>query len=137
MRFKRSDLPGIAVAAAMPALICYAIFAGWGLLHHEGTPLLGIIAGNVAVGGGIVAYATRYIAHWRAFALVTALFVVAVLSIFIVQATGRDHTGLATGLKLGAILLFLSLNALLFLDLLFVAVNPYLVRRDERRAAGN
>ena len=38
MRFKRSDLIGIAVAAAVPAILSYVLMAGWDLLHHEGTP---------------------------------------------------------------------------------------------------
>ena len=137
MRFKRSDLPGIAVAALIPALLSYVVFDGWGLLMHHGTPLLGIIAGNVAVVGGIIAYSTRYIAHWRAFAVLAGLFALTVAGIFFVQVTGRDHNLGATGLKFLAVLLFLAMNGLLLLDLLFVAVNPYLVRRDERRSAGN
>lgn len=137
MRFKRSDLPGIVVAALIPALLSYVVFDGWNLLHHEGTPLLGAIAMNLAVVGGVIAYLTRYIAHWRAFAGLAGLFALAVAGVFVVQATGRDHTLGATALKWAVLLLFLALNALLVIDLLIVAVNPYLVRRDERRAAGN
>ena len=137
MRFKRSDLPGIAVAALIPALLSYVIFDGWNLLHHEGTPLLGAVAVNVAVAGGVIAYLTRYITHRRAFARLAGGFALAVAAVFFVQATGRDHTLGATALKWAALLLFLALNALLVIDLLIVAVNPYLVRRDERRAAGD
>lgn len=137
MRFKRADLPGIATAALIPALLSYIVFAGWGLLHHEGTPLLSMVATNFAIVWGLVAYLTRYIAHWRAFAALGGMFAIAVAGVFFVQATGRDHTLLATGLKWAGLLLFLALNALLVIDVLIVAVNPYLVRAEERGAAGN
>lgn len=137
MRFRRADLPGIAVAALIPALLSYIVFAGWDLLHHEGTPLLSMVATNFAIAGGVIAYLTRYIAHWRAFGIMAGLLAIAVAGVFFVQFTGRDHTLFATALKWAGLLLFLALNALLVVDLLIVAVNPYLVRREERRAAGN
>lgn len=127
----------MAVAALIPALLSYIVFDGWNLLHHEGTPLLGIISTHLAIAGGVLAYLTRYIAHPRAFTSLAGLFILAVLAVFLLQATGNDHTPLATALKWAGLLLFLALNALLFVDVLAVAVNPYLVRRDERRAAGN
>ena len=136
MRFKRSDLIGIAVAAFVPAVLSYVIFAGWQLLHHEGTPLLGIIAGNFAVVGGIAAYGTRYLVHRRAFIAIGVAFGLCVLGVLYLQGAGMDG-GLALTLKWLGLLLFLALNVVLIVDVIAVAVNPYLVRRDERRAAGN
>ena len=136
MRFQRSDLPGIAVAALVPAVLSYIIFAGWDLLHHEGTPLLSMVAMNFAVVGGVIAYLTRYLAHRRAFIVTVALSALCVAGVIAMQFAGVDHTLGATALKWAGLLLFLALNALLAADVLAVAVNPYLVRRDERRAAG-
>lgn len=136
MRFKRSDLTGIAIAAFVPAMLSYIVFVGWQLEDHHGTPLLGIIAGNFAVVGGILAYLTRYLAHPRAFRIIAALLGLAFVAVIELQLSGVDGTVWATSLKLLGVLLFLALNTLLLIDVLAVAVNPYLVRRDERQAAG-
>ena len=136
MRFQRSDLPGIAVAALVPAILSYVVFLGWDIGHHEGTPLLGMLAGNFAVVGGVIAYLTRYLAHRRAFIIIAALFALCVAGVIAMQFAGLDHRIAATALKWAALLLFLALNTLLVVDVLAVAVNPYLVRLDERRTAG-
>ena len=136
MRFKRSDLTGIAIAALIPAALSYIVFVGWQLEHHEGTPLLGMIAGTFAVVGGLLAYLTRYLAHPRAFRVIAALLGLAFIGVIELQLSEVDRTIWATGLKLLGVLLFLALNTLLLIDVVAVAVNPYLVRRDERRAAG-
>lgn len=137
MRFTRSDLSAIVVAALFPAVLSYIVFAGWQLQHHEGTLLLGIIAGHLAIGGGVIAYLMRYLAHRQAFGVLAALCGLAIAGVIEIQLAGADHTLWATALKWAGVLLFLALNALLFVDVIAVAVNPYLVRRDERRAAGN
>lgn len=136
MRFKRSDLTGIAIAALIPAMLSFIVFNGWELQHHEGTPLLSIIAVNFAVVGGLLAYLTRYLAHPRAFRVIAALLGLVFIAVIEMQLSKADHTAWATSLKWLGVLLFLALNTLLVVDVIAVAVNPYLVRRDERQAAG-
>jgi uncharacterized membrane protein (Fun14 family) len=136
MRFKRSDLTGIAVAAFIPAMLSWIFFDGWGLQHHEGTPLLGQMAANFAIVGGIFGYLTRYLAHPRAFRIVLALLGLVFIGVLEMQASGVDNTVWSLAMKWLGVVLFLALNVLLVIDVLAVAVNPYLVRRDERRAAG-
>ena len=136
MRFKQSDLTGIAIAAGIPAMLSWIVFNGWELQHHEGTPLLGQIAASFAVVGGLLAYLTRYLAHPRTFRVIAMLLGLVFIAVIEIQLSKVDHTIWATGLKWLGVLLFLALNVLLVVDVLAVAVNPYLVRRDERRAAG-
>lgn len=136
MRFKRSDLTGIAIAAFIPAMLSWIVFNGWGLQHHEGTPLLGQLAATFAVIGGVFGYLTRYLAHPRAFRIIAALLGLAFVGVLEMQAAGVDHTLWSLALKWIGVVLFLALNVILVIDVLAVAVNPYLVRRDERRAAG-
>ncbi len=135
MRFKRADLIGIAVAALVPAVLSYVIFQSWDLLHIEGNPLLGAIAGNVAAVGGILAYLTRYLTHRRAFIGIMTAFVLCVVGVIWLQFAGQGEGALAVALKWLGLLTFLALNLVLVADVLAVAVNPYFVRLDERRAA--
>ncbi len=135
MRFKRADLIGMSVAMLIPAVLSYVVFQGWNLLHHEGTPLLGAIAGNVAAVGGILAYLTRYVVHRRAFVGVLAAFVLSVVGVIWLQFAGQGSDVPALVLKWLGLLLFLALNVVLVIDVLAVGVNPYFVRLDERRAA--
>jgi len=137
MRFKRSDLGAIAIAALFPAVLSYIVFVGWGLQHHEGTPLLGIVSSNLAIGGGIVAYLMRYVTHRRTFGIIAALLGLCFLGVVEMQYAGADHGWAATTLKWLGVVLFLALNAVLLWDVLAVAVNPYFVRRDERHGAGS
>ncbi len=137
MRFKRADLLGIVVAAAIPAILSWVVFNGWGITHVHGNPIQGAIAGNVAAGAGLIAYLTRYVVHRRAFWTVVIGFVLCFVGVVWMQQTGSGSSGPATALKWLGILMFLGINVVLVIDVLWVAVNPYFVRLDERRAAGN
>ena len=136
MRFKQSDLTGIAVSAGIPVLISWIVFNGWQLQHHEGTPLLGQIAVTFAVMGGLAGYLTRYLAHPRTFRILGALLGLVFIGVLELQASGVDQTVWSLALKWLGVLLFVLLKLILIVDVLAVAVNPYLIRRDERQAAG-
>ena len=92
---------------------------------------------NVAAGAGVIAYLTRYVVHRRAFWTVTIGFVLCFLGVLWMQLAGSGESGPATALKWLGILMFMGINVVLLIDVLWVAVNPYFVRLDERRAAGN
>lgn len=125
------------MAGLVPAVLSYIVFQGWGLLHVEGAPTLGIVSSQFAVGGGILAYLMRYLRHRQTFEAFAELAGVAVLGVILIQYAEADHTIWSLALKWLGLLFFLALNVVLIVDVLAVAVNPYLVRADERRAAGN
>ena len=94
MRFKRSDIGAILVAALAPAMLSYIVFQGWGLLHLEGVPWIGMIAGNFAVGGGVIAYLMRYLSHkqtFEALAELTGLAFLAVLAMQFAETMGIPY----------------------------------------------
>ena len=64
MRFHRSDLPGIIFAILAPAGMMLLILASYQIWDHHGTPLLGMIAGNIAIGAGLLAAFSRFIHKW-------------------------------------------------------------------------
>ena len=136
MRFKRSDIGAILVAALAPAMLSYIVFQGWGLLHLEGVPWIGMIAGNFAVGGGVIAYLMRYLSHKQTFEALAELTGLAFLAVLAMQFADADHTVWSLAVKWLGILVFSLANLVLVWDVLSVAVNPYFVRIDERRAAG-
>ena len=130
MRFKRSDLPGIAVAALIPALLSYVVFDGWGLLMHHGTPLLGALSGNIAGGAGVIAVLSRFVRRWDRVVIPLVLLAGCVAGVLVLQRTGDDGSSSATALKLAGVLLFGVVNVAVVLDVLVHGLNPSLQRRD-------
>ncbi|MSQ42419.1 MAG: hypothetical protein EXR65_05225 [Dehalococcoidia bacterium] len=135
MRFKRGDLPGIVIAALAPAGMVVLILAAYGLWQHEGSPVLGGAAANLALGAGLLAAFSRFIRRWNVLIGLLLALALDIAAIVFAQRSGNDHTALATGLKLLGVALFLGVNATAAIDLLVHGLNPVLVRRDERIAA--
>ena len=67
--------------------------------------------------------------------VIAALIGLCFLGVVELQYADADHGWAATSLKWLGLVLFLALNVVLIADVLAVAVNPYLVRRDERADA--
>ena len=141
MRFKRADLPGFAIAVLAPVGMMILILAAYRLWHHEGSPVLGAAAANLALGAGLLAAFSRFFRHWPLLLGLVLLLALDIAAVIVMQRSGNDHTAAATALKLLGVALFLALNAAALLDVLNEGVNPLLVRRDRRiaarRAAGN
>ena len=133
MRFKRADLPGIAIALIAPPLLMLLFLATYQLWGHRGSPLLGFMALNIAVGVGLLAMFTRFVRSWVVPGSLALLLASGVIAILTLQRIGHDGTPLATTLKLGALLLFFVLNGAIAWQVLGNGLYPMLDRRAERR----
>ena len=133
MRFKRADLPGIAIAVIVPPLLTLLFLATYELWGHRGTPLIGFMATNIAVGVGLLAMFTRFVRSWVVPGALALLLASGVGAILVLQRTGQDGTPLATTLKLGSLLLFFVLNGAIAWQVLGNGLLPMLDRRAERR----
>ena len=135
MRFNRADLPGIAIAVlGGPALMILflASFQAW---HHQGTPLLGAVAQNLAMPAGIIGAFSRFIRKWTIVLVLLGVILLCVLGVIVAQRTGADRTAFATTLKLTGVLTFMLLNAAVVLQFINYGLLPILDRRDARKAA--
>ena len=135
MRFRRSDLPGIAIAVLAPPLLMLLFFASFETWEHRGTPLLGQMAVNLAAPVGIAAAFSRYIRNWDAPVALLAVLVAVVAGVNWAQRTGNDDLAFVTALKWVGVVDFLLLNAVIGWQVLRNGVLPILDRRDARRAS--
>ena len=135
MRFHRSDLPGLLIAVLAPVGLMLLLLASFETWDHHGTPLLGAMAANIAIGAGVLAAFTRFIRSWD---VILGLLMVLVLSVVVViglQQTGDDGTGIATTMKWIGVFAFLGLNVVIPLQILSNGLIPMLNRNEARRAA--
>lgn len=135
MRFHRSDLPGLLIAVVGPVGLMLLFLASFETWEHHGTPLLGAMAGNLAVGGGLLAAFTRFIRNWD---VILGLLLALVLSVAVViglQQAGEDGTALATTVKWIGVIAFVGLNVLIPLQIITNGLIPMLNRNEARRAA--
>ena len=135
MKFQRGDVPGLLIAVGGPVGLMLLFLASFDVWDHHGTPLLGAMAGNIAVGGGLLAAFARFIRSWD---LILGLLVVLALSVGVViglQQAGEDGTNFALMAKWIGVIAFLALNIVIPLQYINNGLIPMLNRRDERRAA--
>ena len=135
MRFQRSDLPGLAIAALAPPALFILFLASFDVWEHHGTPLLGAMSANIAIGGGIAAAFARYIRSWDVPLALLGLLLASVAGVIWAQQSGNDGTTLATILKWTGVIAFLLLNLAIVWQILNHAILPILDRRDARRKA--
>ncbi|MEE8338147.1 MAG: hypothetical protein V3R95_08800 [Dehalococcoidia bacterium] len=134
MRFSRADLPGFLIAVlAGPALMVLflASFETW---DHRGTPLLGAMGANLAIGAGLIAVFSRFIRNWNLPLALLGILIVIVIAVIWAQRTGHDGTAMATGLKLSGVLAFLLLNLAVGGQIFWHGLIPVLDRRAARAA---
>ena len=134
MRFHRSDLPGILIATLAPVGLMLLFLASFETWHHEGTPLVGAMAGNIAVGGGLLAAFTRFIRNWDIPLASILLMLACAAAVVVLQETGNDGTG-ANALKWLGLLGFLVFNISVVLQILSYGLLPALDQRAARTAA--
>jgi hypothetical protein len=135
MRFKRSDLPGFIIAVGAPPLLFVLFLASFDVWRHQGTPLLGFMAVNIAGAIATLAIFSRFVRNWDLpFALLMVL-AIAIIGVIWAQRSGNDGTALATLLKWTGLIDFLVLNVAIGLQVLNNGLIPVLNRRDARRAA--
>jgi hypothetical protein len=129
MRFTRSDIPGFAIALLAAPAIMVLFLASFEVWDHQGTPLLGAMATNLAIGAGLLAVFSRFIRNWDIPAALLAILIVIVISVNVVQRTDNDGTALATGLKLFGVLDFLLLNLAVVGQMIWHGLIPVMDRR--------
>lgn len=135
MRFKRSDLPGFIMATAAPPLLFLLFLRSFEVWHHQGTPLLGFMAANIAGAIATLAIFARFIKNWDIPLILLAILAAAVAGVFWTQGSDNDGSAFATTLKWIALVDFLLINLVLGLQVLQNGLLPVLDRRDARRAA--
>lgn len=135
MRFKRADMPGLAIAVLGPVALFLLVLESYDLWYHHGSPLLGILSVHIAIGGGLLAGLWRFVqARDTVIGLALAL-ALAIAGVFILRSSGNDGSAFSTMLKLISVGLFLALNAVVIQQLLWNGLNPILQRRDDAKAA--
>ncbi|MCH2657811.1 MAG: hypothetical protein MKZ81_02250 [Dehalococcoidia bacterium] len=135
MRFHRSDLPGIIFAILAPAGMMLLILASYQIWDHHGTPLLGMIAGNIAIGAGLLAAFSRFIHKWDVIIISLLLIALSVITVLTFQQLEYTSNIYYTLLKWVGVIGFLVFNVSVILQFLKNGVEPALNRRDERLAA--
>lgn len=135
MRFHRSDLPGILIAALGPAGLMLIFLGSFDVWDHHGTPLLGAMAGNLAVGGGLVAAFTRFVRSWDLINGLLIVLAIAIVTVIALQQTGEDGTTFATTAKWVGVISFLGLNVIIPLQFINNGLIPLLNRREAKQTA--
>jgi len=135
MRFHRSDIPGLLIAVVGPVGLMLVFLASFETWDHHGTPLLGAMAGNLAVGAGLIAAFSRYIRNWDAILGLVLILVVSAGLVITLQQTGDGSGGVADTFKWVAVVAFLALNVLVPLQYLTNGFIPWFNRREAARAA--
>jgi hypothetical protein len=134
MRFTRGDIPGFAIALLAAPAMMVLFLASFEVWDHQGTPLLGAMAANLAIGAGLLAVFSRFIRNWDVPLSLLGILIVIVISVNVMQRTGDDGTGWATALKLIGVLDFLLLNLAVVGQMLWHGLIPVMDRRTERAA---
>ena len=135
MRFHRSDLPGIIFAILAPAGMMLLFLSSYGIWNHHGTPLLGMMAGNIAVGAGLMAAFSRFIHKWGMIIISLSLIALSVIAVLTLQQFDYTSGIYYTLLKWVGVFGFLGFNTSVILQFLNNGLAPTLNRRDERLAA--
>ena len=135
MRFKRADIPGLLIAVLGPVALFLLLLESYQLWHHHGSPILGILSANIAIGGGLVGGLWRFVKARDAVVGLALALALTIVGIFIMRGAGEGSSTLANVLKLVSIALFLGLNVVVIQQLLWNGLNPILQRRDDARAA--
>ncbi|MSP21545.1 MAG: hypothetical protein EXR66_00720 [Dehalococcoidia bacterium] len=135
MRFQRADLPGLALATIAPPLMVILFLASFEAWHHQGTPLLGGVATNVAIPAAIIGAFSRFVKSWDFIVVLLGIILACVIGVNWAQRTGNDDELISTLLKLTGVATFMLLNAAFAYQILKNAILPILDRRDARIAA--
>ena len=134
MRFKRADMPGLAIAVLGPVGLFVLILESYQLWNHHGSPLLGIISVHIAIGGGLIAGLWRFVKARDVVLSLALALALAIAGVLILQSSGSDDSIFSTALKLIGVGLFLALNVVIIKELLWNGLNPILQRRDDAKA---
>ena len=134
MRFHRSDLPGILIAGLAPVGLTLLFLNSFDVWEHHGTPLLGAMAANIAIGGALLAAFTRFIRNWDVPFASILLMLVSAAAVVSLQKAGNDNTA-ADLLKWLGLLGFFVFNVSVVLQIIGNGLLPALDQRAARLAA--
>lgn len=135
MQFKRSDLPGLAMATLAGPAIMLLFLASYEVWDHQGTPLLSAFATNVGITVGVAAIFSRFIRDWDAPLTLLSVLVAVVVGVIWMQQSGRGDGALITTIKWIGVVDFLLLNVVILYQVAKYGLLPILDRRDWKRAA--
>ncbi len=135
MRFKRADMPGLAIAVLGPVGLFVLLLESYQLWDHHGSPILGILSVNIAIGGGLIAGLWRFVKARDAVVGLALALALTIAGVLMLQSSGSDHSAFSTILKLVGVGLFLALNVVIIQQLLWNGLDPILQRRDDAKAA--
>lgn len=134
MRFHRSDWPGILIAGLAPPALMLLFLASYDTWNHHGTPLLGTMSANLAVGGALIAAFTRFIKKWDIPLASLIVILASAASVLALQHYHHDNA-VADLLKWFAVIGFLVFNVAAVLQMLNYGLIPALNQRAARKAA--
>ena len=132
MKFTENDYIGIILAALAGPGIFLIILSAYDLWEHRHTPLLGFLAVNVAIGGGIIGAFSRFIKNKNRFLALIAFLILCVLAIKLLQWTGNSDSGFKLLFIWLGIIDFLLINAVIGWEFLANGLVPALDRIKEK-----
>ena len=133
MRFKRSDLPGFAIAVLAPPLMMLLFFAACETWRHHGTPLLGFMATHLAIAVGVAAIFSRFIRNWDVVIALRLVMAACIAGVIWMQRSGDGSNAFATTLKWVALIDFLIINIVILLQVVTHGLLPLVERREARQ----
>lgn len=134
MRFHRSDWPGIALAALSGPVLMIVFLDVFETWDHHGTPLLGAMAGNFAIGAGLVAVFSRFVHNWRIPIGLLVVLAIVIVVVAAAQLNGNDDDAFVTALKGVGVVDFLLLNVAMGYQMVTNGLVPVLNRRRAAEA---
>jgi|TARA_B110000438_G_C15805794_1_gene647251 hypothetical protein len=133
MKFKKNDFLGIVLAALAGPGMFLIILSAYDLWDHRHSPLLGFLAVNIAIGGGLIGAFSRYIKNIGRFLTLVLLLLTFAFAVKMLQWTGNGDSGYKILFIWLGILDFLILNLVVGWEFLANGLVPALDRKKEKK----
>ena len=133
MKFKKNDFLGILLAALAGPGMFLIILSAYDLWDHRHSPLLGFLAVNIAIGGGLIGAFSRYIKNIGRFLTLVLLLLTFAFAVKMLQWTGNGDSGYKILFIWLGILDFLILNLVVGWEFLANGLVPALDRKKEKK----
>jgi hypothetical protein len=133
MKFTKNDYLGIILATLAGPGIFLIILSAYDLWDHRHTPLLGFLAVNVAIGGGIIGAFSRFIKNKTRLVTLIAILIICILAIKLLQWTDNGESSLKLLFIWLGIIDFMLINAIIGWELLANGLVPALDRIKEKK----
>tara|TARA_B110000196_G_C21010227_1_gene597472 strand:- start:334 stop:780 length:447 start_codon:yes stop_codon:yes gene_type:complete len=133
MKFKKNDFLGILLAALAGPGMFLIILSAYDLWDHRHSPLLGFLAVNIAIGGGLIGAFSRYIKNVGRFLALLLLLLMFSLAVKVLQWTGNGDSGYKILFIWLGVLDFLILNLVVGWEFLANGLVPALDRKKEKK----